>query len=237
MKWTLVTGGAKRLGAQLCLALAAKGYSILLHYHTSQREAQMVVEACRSFGGAAEMIPGDFSTSESTESFIRDCQARFPTIKGLINNVGTYLVKPASNTTINEWNIVFQSNLHTPFALCRAFLPSLSQNGGSIINIGIAGLEGFRADVYSTAYLSAKMALLVLTKSLAKEMASKGVRVNMISPGYLENAIDLPKDLTLLPMQRPALLSEVSQMVIYLLDEQNRYITGQNIEIAGGVRL
>lgn len=237
MKWTLVTGGAKRLGAQLCLDLAAKGYSILVHYHTSQREARKVVEACRALGVAGEMIQGDFSTFESTNDFIRDCQARFPLIEGLINNVGTYLVKSASNTTIEEWNSVFQSNVHTPFALCRAFLPTLSQHRGSIINIGIAGLEGLRADVYSTAYMSAKMALLMLTKSLAKEMASKGVRVNMISPGYLENAIDLPKDTTIFPMQRPALLSEVSQMVIYLLDEQNRYITGQNIEIAGGVRL
>lgn len=237
MGWTLVTGGAKRLGAQLCLDLAANGHSVLVHYHTSHKEAEKVVEICRSLGVSAEMIQGDFSTPETTEHFIRNCQKLFPSIQVLINNVGNYLVKSASNTTTEDWNAVFQSNLHAPFALCRAFLPSLCQNHGSIINIGIAGISSMRADTYSTAYMSAKTALLTLTKSLAKEMASNRLSVNMVSPGYLENAIDLPKDIFQLPMQRPALLTEVSQVVIFLLNEQNRYITGQNIEVAGGVRL
>lgn len=236
MGWTLVTGGAKRLGAKLCLDLAAHGHAVLVHYHTSQREAKEVVDACRSLGATAEMIQGDFSTTASTEDFIRMCQKLFP-IKILINNIGNYLVKSASNTTLEEWCAVFQSNLHVPFALSRAFLPSLCQHQGSIINIGIAGVGNMRADTYSTAYTAAKMALLMLTKSLAKEMAPKGLCVNMISPGYLENAIDLPQDVTQLPMERAATLEEVSRVVMYLLDEQSRYITGQNIEVAGGVRL
>ncbi len=237
MGWTLVTGGAKRLGAKLCLDLSAEGHSVLVHYRTSKKEAEEVVETCRSLGAIAEMIQGDFSTMSSTEDFIRVCRTNFPSIRVLINNVGNYLVKPASKTSIQEWNAIFQSNLYTPFALSSAFLNSLCENRGSIVNIGIAGLEGMRADIYSTAYMSAKMALLMLTKSLAKETASQGLRVNMISPGYLENAIDLPQDPAHLPMERAATLDEISRLVIYLLNEQNNYITGQNIEVAGGVRL
>lgn len=236
MGWTLVTGGAKRLGARLCADLAVLGHSVLVHYHTSETEALEVVEVCRSLGVAAEPIKGDFSTSASTERFIEICLERYP-IRVLINNVGNYLVKSASQTTVEEWNAIFQSNLHTPFALSKAFLPSLCQFRGNIINIGIAGLVSMRADTYSTAYMSAKMGLLTLTKSMARELASKGVRVNMVSPGYLENSIDLPKDITHLPMHRAATLEEVSRAVTYLLNEQSCYITGQNLEVAGGVRL
>ena len=237
MQWVLVTGGAKRLGAQLCVDLAAEGYSILVHYRTSKEEAYEVADRCRSFGVHAEAIYGDFSSQAGIEYFIRTCQEQFTSIKVLINNVGQYLVKPASKTTLEEWHAIFQTNLHVPFALCSSFANSLCRHKGSIINIGIAGLGNVRADVYSAAYNIAKTGLWTLTKSLAKELAPSGVRVNMVSPGYLENAVDLPDDLTTLPMSRAALLSEVTRAVIFLLNDQNGYITGQNIEVAGGVRL
>jgi len=236
MGWTLVTGGAHRLGARICLDLAERKHSVLVHYHTSHQEAESVVKACRSLGAVAEMIQGDFTTIATTEAFIKKSQGHFP-IKALINNVGNYLVKSASNTTVEEWSALFQSNLFVPFALSRAYLPTLCQYEGSIINIGIAGIDRVQANTYSTAYMSAKMALLMLTKSLAKEMVSKRVRVNMVSPGYLENAIDLPEAVGHLPMGRPGTLEEVSRVVMFLLEETNSYITGQNIEVAGGVRL
>lgn len=237
MRWALVTGGAKRLGAQLCLDLAAKGYSVLIHYHTSRKEAEEVAENCRSLGAQAEIFQGDFSTSAGVDEFIRVCHVRSPSIEILINNVGSYLIKPASVTTLEEWNAIFQSNVHTPFALCRAFLPSLCQNHGSIINIGVAGINNIHANTYSTAYMTAKMSLLMLTKSLAKEMAPKGVRINMVSPGYMEDGLDLPKEVDRLPMKRLAAFSEVSRVITDLLEPQSSYITGQNIEVAGGVRL
>lgn len=235
--WTLVTGGAKGLGAACCRALAAEGYAIAVHYHKSQREADEVVKECLKQGVRAESIQGDFSTTQSTETFLQDYLKRFPSTETLINNVGNYLIKSALETTIENWISLFQTNLHASFALMKALTPTLIKNKGNIINIGIAGIETFRADTYSTAYTTTKAGLWMLTKSIAKELAAEGVRVNMVSPGYLSNAVDLPDDPKKLPMQRAATLEEVVKVIAFLLDKKNSYVTGQNIEVAGGVRL
>ncbi|MEI8366317.1 MAG: SDR family NAD(P)-dependent oxidoreductase [Parachlamydiaceae bacterium] len=237
MKWTLVTGGAKGLGAEICQALAAEGRSVLVHYHTSQPEADRIAEACRQHGVDAEAICGDFSSLQSTALFIKECHNTFPQIENLINNVGNYLVKPGSETTPEEWNSLFQTNLNAPFALCQAFLPSLRQCTGSIINIGVTGVNNIHADVQRTAYMATKMGLWMVTKSLARELASAHVRVNMVSPAYLENAVDLPSNLAKLPMGRPAAFSDVLAAIAFLLRKENAYITGQNIEVGGGIGL
>lgn len=237
MGWVLVTGAAKRLGAEICGQLAAKGYSVVVHYNTSNVEAEAAVNGLRKMGVKAESIQGDFSTIPETQEFIERYLARFPKTACLINNVGNYLIKPASTTTPEEWADLFQTNLNAPAALINALLPSIISEKGNIINIGVAGLEAGRADTYCPAYTASKMGLLMLTKSLAKELAPKQVRVNMVSPGLLENAVDMPKELSIVPMHRPGKLEEIAQVITFLLEPENSYITGQNIEIAGGLRL
>lgn len=237
MAWTLVTGAAKRLGAEICGQLAAKGHSIVVHYNTSRIEAESAVNGLRKMGVQAESIQGDFSTIPGTQDFIERYLERFPKTKFLVNNVGNYLVKKASETNSEEWLDLFQTNLNAPAAISNALLPSLIQEKGSIVNIGVSGLTSARADTYCPAYTSSKMGLLLLTKSLAKQLAPKHVRVNMVSPGLLENAVDMPKDLTIVPMHRAGTLEEVAQVVCFLFEPENSYITGQNIEISGGLRL
>ncbi len=237
MGWVLITGAAKRLGAEICGQLAAKGYSVVVHYNTSKVEAEAAVNGLRKLGAKAESIQGDFSTIQDTQDFIERYIVRFPKTQSLINNVGNYLVKPASTTTPEEWADLFQTNLNAPAALTNALLPSIISEKGSIINIGVVGLEAGRADTYCPAYTASKMGLLLLTRSLAKELASKNVRVNMVSPGLLENAVDMPKDMSMVPMHRPGRLEEIARVVTFLLEPENGYITGQNIEVAGGLRL
>lgn len=234
MEWTLVTGGAKRLGAEICTTLASKGYSILVHYYESSQEAKQIVKQCRAYGVEAEAIYGDFSSIASLETFIQHCSQQFPSIQHLINNVGTYLTKKITDTSLDEWLTLFQTNLHTPFALSQAFLSSLRQHHGSILNIGVAGLIQQRADINHAAYKIAKTALWMLTKTMARTLAPEHVRVNMVSPGYLENSVDLP-DNQLIPMGRPAALQELVRVIAFLLDKDSSYITGQNIEVGGGV--
>lgn len=237
MKWTLVTGGAKGLGAEICQALAAGGMPVLVHYHTSRQNAEEVVVGCRRSGVEAEVIQGDFSSPIATAQFIELCQKQFPDIKNVINNVGNYLTKSASETTPDEWNALFQTNLNAPFALCRAFISSLITCRGNIINIGVTGVNSIHADISRTAYMASKMGLWMLTKSLARELASAHVRVNMVSPGYLESAVDLPAQLTQLPMGRSASIAEVVRTIQFLLNEENYSITGQNIEVGGAIGL
>lgn len=236
MEWTLVTGGAKRLGREICLELARRGMAVLVHYRTSHTEALQVVEECRSFGVVAEAIQGDFSSLESTQHFAQACHKRYPKIKNLINNVGNYLVKSGVRTTPEEWCWLFQTNVHAPFALSRALLPGIIEAKGNIINIGVVGVGNIYADVSRTAYLTTKMALWMLTKSLARELAPMHVRVNMVSPGYLDSAVDLPKE-NKLPMGRPGTYADITHALMFLLQEQSSYITGQNIEVGGGIGL
>lgn len=236
MAWTLVTGGAKRLGEQLCYALAQQGRSVVVHYHQSQREAQAVVKQCEQWGVQAAAIKGDFSTVESTVLFARQYAAQFPNTENLINNVGNYLMKSTLQTSVQEWIGLFQTNLHTPFILVKELLPSLSRLKGNVINIGMSGLDCHRAFSYASAYNMTKAGLLMLTRSLAQELAPEGVRVNMISPGYLDNSVDLP-DSQALPMHRPAECWEICRVANFLLHPDSAYLTGQNIEIAGGVGL
>lgn len=233
MSWTLITGGAKKLGAEICRTLASCGYPILVHYNNSYKEALSVAESCRSFGVRAEIIKGDFSSIEGVEAFVQQLLNEFKPVTALINNVGNYLIASSMKTTPAEWRGLFQTNLYAPFAIIHALSEQIIQSRGSIINIGVAGLSASKADTYSTAYTLTKAALLGLTKSLAKELAPSLVRVNMVSPGILEESLDHAA----IPMHRSATFHEVARVVAFLLDKENSYITGQNIEVAGGIRL
>jgi NAD(P)-dependent dehydrogenase (short-subunit alcohol dehydrogenase family) len=141
------------------------------------------------------------------------------------------------NTDPDDLQFLFQTNLYAPFALTKAFLPSITKAKGNIINIGIAGLNAPRASKTQASYDAIKMALLSLTKSLALDLATTGVRVNMVSPGYLTNSVVLPSDPLSLPMHRTGALDEVARAITFLIDPASSYITGQNIEVSGGVAL
>lgn len=237
MMRALVTGGAKGLGAALALALAKQGYSVAVHYRQSQTEALKVVAECRKLGVEAEAIQGDFHSMAAAADFIERYRNRFPDTSLLVNNVGEYLASSALETTVEEWTHLFQVNLHAPFILSRGLIPTLRKHQGQIINIGVCGLMRRKAHTYATAYRLAKEGLLGLTLALAKELAPSQVRVNMVSPGHLEGSIDLPDDLSQLPMGRPATYEEVCRVVTFLIDPASGYLTGQNIEVAGGLGL
>ncbi len=226
----LVTGGAKGFGAAICKELAARGHDIMVHFRKSEKEAASIVAACKELGVNATKIYGDFSTPDGVNAFLQ----QIADIKGLVNNVGNYLIASPSKTEENDWHALFQTNFFTPISLIQGILPALKKEKGAIVNIGVSGLN--RALINATAYATTKSALLFYTRSLAKELASDLVTVNMVSPGFLETAVDLdqaPK----LPMKRPATLQEGAEAVAFFFEPRNHYITGQNIEVAGGFGL
>lgn len=235
MNWTLVTGAAKGLGFEICLELAKKGHSLVIHFRESKDQAEALKLECIKLGAKAEIIQGDFSTG--VLEFLEEYTSRFPSTKNLINNVGNYHIGSTLDTAIDVWKDLFQTNFFSPVQIMQALTPSITQLKGSIINIGVVGIQSVPADLYSPAYTASKLSLWMTTKSLAKELGSKGVRVNMVSPGYLENAVDLPSNLSVLPQGKPVTLEETARLVAFLLDDENQSITGQNVEIAGAVRL
>ncbi|MEC7840483.1 MAG: SDR family oxidoreductase [Chlamydiota bacterium] len=236
-EWTLVTGAAKGLGEEICRSLAKNGIPVILHYNTSENAALTIQQQLMEQGADVEIIQGDFSTAVGTKEFTERLLALNLPIKNIINNVGNYFIGSLLNTSVEEWESLFQTNTHAPFMIIKALSSSVRKFTGSVINIGVAGVNNCCADVYSPAYTLSKTALLGLTKSLAKELAADHVTVNMVSPGHLENSVDLPKNINKIPMKRPASFEEVTDMILFLISDKGRYITGQNIEVAGGIRI
>jgi 3-oxoacyl-[acyl-carrier protein] reductase len=155
----------------------------------------------------------------------------------LVNNVGNY--NPQHVTMLNPavWDATIATNLSGAYYCCFHALP-LMADGGNIVNVGMAGLEGIRANEHGTDYYVSKTGLLVLTRALAAAYAAQNVRVNMVSPGQLENSVDLPPPGEIgrwVPLGRAGTLKDVAQAVEYLLDAA--YVTGVNIDVAGGYRL
>ncbi|MFN4173520.1 MAG: SDR family oxidoreductase [Parachlamydiaceae bacterium] len=234
MKWTLITGGAIRLGAEIARELASTGRNIVIHYNRNRQAADVLKNELKTKGVYAESIQGDFSSRKSVSEFLGryDFDTEF-----LIHNVGNYLIDKPLHTPIEAWEDLFQTNLFAPVQITQALAPSIIKNRGRIITIGVTGINSFRADTYANAYTQTKASLLGYTKGLAKELAEFGVTVNMVSPGRLENAVDLPDDPKTDPMGRPGKLSEITRVIKFLLEPESEYITGQNLEVAGALRL
>lgn len=234
MKWTLVTGGALRLGAALCRRLARAGKNLVIHYHTSEQEALALAKECTALGVDAQTLRGDFSSLQETEAFLTHYLARFPDTECLVHNVGPFYLDSPASASPQKLGELFQINTLVPLLVTQRLLPSLKSHQGHIVYIGMAGAGETGAHTHAFSYDLTKHALAQLTQSLAKELAPDAICVNMVSPGYLEGSIDLPKQ-TPIPFGRTGHFSEVAEAVAFLLS--SRYITGQNLEVAGGVRL
>ena len=233
----VVTGGAKRLGRQLCTILAARGYDLVVLYRASQDEADSLVEEVERMGRQARTLAVDVGIESEVASVFANITAREGRVNLLINNVGNYNPQHVTKLSPSIWDATLAANLSGAFYCCHHAL-RLIPEGGNIVTIGMAGLEGIRANVYGTDYYVSKTGLLVLTRALAAAHATRNIRVNMISPGQLENSIDLPPPDQIsdsIPLGRAGSLRDVTQALEYLLDAP--YITGINIDVSGGYRL
>ncbi|SCA64338.1 3-oxoacyl-[acyl-carrier-protein] reductase FabG [Chlamydiales bacterium SCGC AB-751-O23] len=235
MKRVLITGAAKGLGKKISQDLVSKGFDVIVHYRNSKKEA---LEMTRGLE-ANSLIPvfGDFDSKEGVEAFIQRVKDLGLNIDILINNVGNFEQKDASSTSLDDLQNLYQSNFFAPFALAKAFSEDIKASKGQIINIGYAGLENRMRDSFAFAYFLTKQSLLSWSKTLAKEMIPYGVRVNMVSPGHLENTIVNIKNKKDLLFSRLASLDEFSKAVLFLLSDDASYVTGQNLEVAGGALL
>jgi NAD(P)-dependent dehydrogenase (short-subunit alcohol dehydrogenase family) len=242
----LVTGSAKRkkLGSEIIKKLVLdKKQNVLIHYNESKQDAidlksyllDNVELNSNNNPIHIDIIQGDFSDEKSIISFCDEIFKRGYKLSGIINNVGCFLPGSVLDAKIDDIYKTFETNIFAPMIIIKR-LQKVLNNGAFIINMGIAGLES-KISVKSAIYFMTKQNLLFLTKSLAKELVSKNISVNMISPGYLENSNILPnpKSFSKIIENRTADFNDITSTVIHLME--NRYITGQNIEIAGGVNL
>ncbi len=233
----VVTGGARRLGRQLCGTLAARGFELVVLYRTAENAAQTLIQKIVDGGGHARAMQVDVSARAQVDGVFEDIRRTENKVDLLINNVGNYNPQHVTKLDPSAWDATLAANLSGAYYCCYHAL-DLMQSGGHIINIGMAGLEGIRANVHGTDYYVSKTGLLVLTRALAAAHAKRQIRVNMVSPGQLENSIDLPPPDQIdryVPLGRAGTLADVTQAIEYLLDAS--YVTGVNLDISGGYRL
>ncbi len=231
----MVTGGARRLGRHLCESLAGRGFRLVIGYRSSKTDAQTLQTAIRESGGEARPARVDVGSKASVAELFESIDAHEGRLDLVINNVGNYNPQPVEDLVPEHWDATLQANLSGAFYCCYHALRRLS-DGGQIINIGNAGVEHMPVDVLGLDYHVSKTGLLVVTRSLARVYASRGIRVNMVSPGMLVNSIDFPDDIeATVPIGRGGALEDIAQAVGYLLDAD--YVTGVNIDVAGGYRL
>jgi len=233
----VVTGGARRLGRHLCTVLAGRGYDVVILYRESEADARALAQEIASTGRRARVLAADVAVNADVAAVFANIGANEGRVDLLVNNVGNYNPQHVSKLDPNVWDATIATNLSGAYYCCYHALP-LMRPGSSIVNIGTAGLEGTRANVQGVDYYVSKTGLLSLTRSLAAAYAERDIRVNMVSPGQLENSIDLPPPEEIgrwVPLRRAGSLEDVSQAVLYLLEAT--YVTGVNLDVAGGYRL
>lgn len=238
MKRALVTGGSGGIGAAICRKLAAEGFHVYVHANSGLQRAQEIVAAIKDAGGSAQAVCFDVANAEQTASAVQAMLAE-GAIQVLVNNAGIHddAVMPGMNA--QQWARVIDVSLNGFFNVTQPLLlPMIGKRWGRIINISsVAAISGNRGQ---TNYAAAKAGLHGATKSLALEVASRGITVNAIAPGIIESAMTenvFDKDAIkrLVPVGRAGRPEEVADLVAFIASDNAAYISGQIISINGAM--
>ena len=238
MKRALVTGGSGGIGAAICKRLAADGYHVVVHANRSLEKAAAVVAAIRAAGGSAEALSFDVTERAATNAALERLLDAGP-IQVLVNNAGIHADAVFPGMSAEQWHSVLDVSLNGFFNVTQPLtMPMIRTRWGRIINISsVAGITGNRGQVN---YSAAKGALHAATKSLALELASRGITVNAVAPGFIatdmiEGAFDADTIKNLVPMKRAGKPEEVADLVGFLASPNAAYISGQIISINGAM--
>lgn len=238
MKRALVTGGSGGIGAAVCRKLAADGYYLYVHANSGLQRAEEVVAGIRDAGGHAQAIGFDVANAEQTLSALQVVLAD-GAIQVLVNNAGIHDDAVMPGMSAQQWHRVIDVSLNGFFNVTQPLLlPMIGKRWGRIINISsVAALAGNRGQ---TNYAAAKAGLHGATKSLALEVASRGITVNAIAPGIIQSAMTedvFDKDTIkrLVPVGRAGRPEEVADLVSFIASDRAAYISGQIISINGAM--
>jgi len=241
MKYALVTGGSRGIGRAICIVLSKIGFPVIINYQSNTEAAETTKRLIEEDGGNAELLRFDVSDKVQLESALDDWESTHPDdyISVLVNNAGIRRDNVLFMMSDDEWHNVLDTTLDGFFYITRRLLKHMMprKRGGRIVNI--ASLSGLKGLPGQANYSAAKAALIGATKALAQEVAPRGVTVNAVAPGFIETDMtkDLPEDdlKKMIPVGRFGKPEEVAAVVKFLVSPEAAYITGEVININGGL--
>jgi acetoacetyl-CoA reductase len=241
-KIALVTGGTGGIGTAICIALADQGRKVIAGYFPPEQEiAEAWQSKHRDNGYEFDMVACDVSDYEASEKMLRDVASTIGAVDILVNCAGITRDKTLRRMTPEQWDSVLRTNLDSAFNVTRQVVEGMSESGfGRIVNI--SSVNGQKGQYGQANYSAAKAGLHGFTKAVAQELATKGVTVNSVSPGYVKTEMTdaIPEEIRnaiiqQVPMGRMALPDEIAYVVSFLTDDRNTYMTGANLPVNGGM--
>ncbi|WP_426817524.1 SDR family oxidoreductase [Winslowiella sp. 2C04] len=246
MNIALVTGASRGIGRATALQLAARGYCVAVNYHQRADAAAEVVRQIEQAGGRAFSVQADIADEAQVVAMFQYIDSQPGTLTALVNNAGILFQQSTlEELTAERINRVFRTNVTGTFICCREAIKRMAHhhggNGGAIVNVSSAASRTGAPGEYVD-YAASKGAMDTLTRGLSLEVAALGVRVNGVRPGciYTEMHADggeagrVDRLAPAIPMQRGGQAEEIANAIVWLLSEEASYITGSNIDAAGG---
>jgi len=236
-KVALVTGGSRGIGKACALELAKAGFDVVINYIGNEEAANATVSELKELGSNSFAAKFDVTNKEAVEAGVADVMEKFGKIDVLVNNAGITKDGLFIRMSQENWEAVINTNLNSAFYVSNPVVKiMMKQRSGAIINM--ASISGVFGNAGQANYSAAKAGLIGFTKSLAKEVGSRGIRVNAVAPGFINT--DMTKDLKLdglvehIPLRRLGEVSDIAKTVKFLAVDAD-YITGQVIQIDGGL--
>lgn len=242
-KTAIVTGGSRGIGRAICVALAKEGANVVTCYSHGAEGAIETVKLCQEFGVKAKAVKADVSSNEEVAAMINGVKEEFGSIDILVNNAGITRDNLILKMNEDDFDAVIDTNLKGAF-LCMQNVSKimLRQKSGRIINI--SSVVGVRGNAGQTNYSASKAGLIGMTKTVAKELGSRGITVNAVAPGFIETEMTakLPEavvkeSLNSIPMKCMGKVEDVANLVTFLASDNARYITGETICVDGGMAI
>lgn len=240
-KVALVTGGSRGIGRAIALALAQEGANVLVNYAGNQQAAEEVVKEIESLGRKSISIQANISDSDQVQKMVDQAVQTFGRLDILVNNAGITRDNLLIRMKEEEWDQVLDTNLKGVFLTSKAAAkPMMKQRYGKIINI--SSVVGVLGNPGQANYVAAKAGVIGLTKTLARELASRNITVNAVAPGFIETDMtaklgeEVRKNLlSQIPLNRLGQPDDIAQVVLFLCSDKSNYITGQTLHVDGGM--